>query len=74
MIAVRIDRTCAWQSWCAGILQTEVTSEGAARFDSAQLRQLAPTHIRRAYAWEFEKAGREIKVRVEGQLTFKLSR
>ena len=28
-----------------------------------------PTHGGR-YAWEFEKAGRELKVRVEGQLTF----
>lgn len=28
-----------------------------------------PTHGN-AYAWEFEKAGRELRVRVEGQLTF----
>ena len=26
--------------------------------------------VHRLYAWEFEKAGRELKVRVEGQLTF----
>jgi len=28
-----------------------------------------PTHGGSTYAWEFEKAGREVKVRVEGQMT-----
>jgi DNA-binding transcriptional LysR family regulator len=31
-----------------------------------------PTHGA-LYAWEFEKSGRELKVRVEGQLTFNTS-
>ena len=31
---------------------------------------LAPANAWRLYAWEFEKGGRELKVRVEGQLIF----
>jgi DNA-binding transcriptional LysR family regulator len=32
-----------------------------------------PTHGGRLYAWEFEKSGREVNVRVEGQLVFNSS-
>jgi DNA-binding transcriptional LysR family regulator len=32
------------------------------------LHQLAPCNARRIFPWEFEKRGREINVRVEGQL------
>ena len=46
-------------------------TEEAAGPDRSRLHQFAP--VRRMaglYAWEFEKAGSELKVRVEGQLVF----
>jgi DNA-binding transcriptional LysR family regulator len=36
--------------------------------------QPTPAHPRRSFAWEFEKDGRELNVRVEGQLVFDESR
>jgi DNA-binding transcriptional LysR family regulator len=38
------------------------------------MHQLAPGHRGGLYAWEFEKDGRELNVRVEGQLIFNEAR
>ncbi len=42
----------------------------AAGFDRSQLHQSAPGNLCGLYAWEFERGGRELKVRVDGQLVF----
>ena len=36
--------------------------------------QSAPPDTRWLYAWEFEKGGREVRVHVEGQLIFNMTR
>jgi DNA-binding transcriptional LysR family regulator len=39
------------------------------RFKTAELREIFQG-LERLYAWRFEKGGREIRVRVQGQLVF----
>ena len=71
MIAVRIGPTCAWRSSARRRISRSgpqpKTPQDLIGHDCINLR--LPTHGG-LYAWEFEKGGRELKVRVEGQLVF----
>ena len=54
----------------ARLLGPTPAPEDAAGADGPSLHQSAPADLRWVYAWEFEKGGRELKVRVEGPLVF----
>ena len=45
-------------------------AEHATRSNPPRVHQPAPTDFGRLYAWEFGKDGRELNVRVDGQLVF----
>lgn len=74
MIAVRIGRdwrmvAVAAPSYLAGRSVPE-TPQDLVQHDCINMRQTTAGGL---YAWEFEKDGRELRVRVEGQLTFNTS-
>jgi hypothetical protein len=50
------------------LFREAVTTKAAAGPDRPQLHQSALPTYGGLYAWEFEKGGRELRVRVEGQL------
>jgi len=69
--SVSLRRACANATlWPA--LTKQATAD-ASRPDGSRLHQLAPSDLRCLYTWEFEKNGREVNVRVEGQTRFTTS-
>ena len=71
MIAVRIGPDMRMAVVGApSYFKTRPEPKNAAGPDRAQLHQSASAHHGGLYAWEFEKGGRELRVRVDGQLTY----